>query len=194
MKKIIIIVLLLASTFIIATCERSDMYNLATIGLPPKGVIYIFNIGMSSGDLGSRNDANTTCYNMGIMYHSIIKASTVKAFRSYSGIDEIRFLVPTQYWLYPVFGISSTMKLTMISTSWAGLWDGALESNIDTAVGLVSPSPWWSGSNDDGSASVNNCGSWQDSNSATMGQVGSTLFSDSTVTCDTSQYVLCLAY
>jgi hypothetical protein len=194
MNRLVIAIMLLLTSLVFATCERSDMYNLAMYGLAPKAAIYLYQIGLSSGDAKNDNDANTNCYTMGLQYHSLIGASTVKAFRSFSLTEEIRFIVPVKYWQYPVLGISPALTITTISGTWAGLWDGALDNPINTALGMTGTTYWWSGSNADGSTSVNTCGEWHESASTSSGQAGGAGISESTATCDNTLYLICVAY
>lgn len=193
MRKLIFAILVVVSTLVLATCERSDMYDIAKYGLAPRGAIYLYPITtLSTGDAGNDDEANMNCYTAGIPYLSVLSVSTIKAFRSFSLIEEIRFIVPVKYWQYPVFGISST-GFTRISSTWAGLWDGAPDNPINTAVGIAGGS-WWSGSNADGSIAINTCNEWGDSSIATSGQVGGANISEGTATCDTAEYLLCVAY
>ncbi|MBP7735912.1 MAG: hypothetical protein KA369_08065 [Spirochaetes bacterium] len=194
MRKIAIILFLLMTTVPFMTCERNDMHDLALLGLAPKNAIYLYIGGMSSGNSKGRNDSDSQCYTAGLIYHSLIGASRVKAFRSYSFSDELRFIVPTNYWQYPVVGISPALTLTMVSSTWASLWDGALDNPVNTSVGMPSGTYWWSGSNPDGGYSGIDCGGWQDSISTKSGQVGGAGIGEATLTCDTSNYVLCVAY
>ncbi len=194
MRKIALILFLLVATFVFMTCERKNMHDLALLGLAPKGAIYLYIGGMSTGDAKARNDSDSQCYTAGLIYHSVIGASRVNAFRSYSFSDEIRFIVPTDYWTYPVFGISPSLTFTMISGTWAGLWDGRADNPINTSVGMPSGSYWWSGSNPDGGYSGNACDGWHDRTPNKSGQVGGAGVGESTLTCDTSNYILCVAY
>ncbi|HOT43662.1 MAG TPA: hypothetical protein PLM53_04345 [Spirochaetota bacterium] len=193
MKRLAIAIMTLLSFLVFATCERSDMFNLAMYGVPPKTAIYLYQIGTSSGDAGGESDSNSDCYTMGLPYLTLAGASTVKAFRSFSITEEIRLLVPVQYWQYPVIGISPSMTLTTISSSWAGLWDGAIDNPINTALGMTLTNYWWSGSNADGSTSYS-CSEWNERVSTEQGQAGGAAISEATATCDNSYYLVCLAY
>lgn len=193
MKRLAIAIMMLLAFLFLATCGRSDMYNLAMYGVPPKTAIYLYQIGTSSGDAGSENDANSNCYTMGLQYLSLSGASTAKSFRSNSIAEEIRFLVPTQYWQYPVIAVSPSLALTTISNSWAGMWDGALDNPINTALGMTVTNYWWSGSNANGSASYT-CSEWHESETTRQGQAGGAGISEITSTCDNSYYLVCLAY
>jgi len=57
MNRLAIAIIMLLAFLFLATCGRSDMYNLAMYGVPPKTAIYLYQIGTSSGDAGSENDA-----------------------------------------------------------------------------------------------------------------------------------------
>ncbi len=193
MNRLIIALLLLMTVILLATCERNNMYDLALFGLAPKSAIYLYQIGTASGDTNGIKNANDNCYTNGLLYHSLVSASNVKAFRSFSGIEEIRFIVPARYWQYPVLGISATLTVTPIAASWVDMWHGVLDNPIDTALGITG-SNWWSGSNADGSISADTCDGWHQSSNAFSGQVGGTGISDAILTCDNNVYSLCVAY
>jgi hypothetical protein len=194
MLRIFLAIQLVCATLLLATCERSNMYDLAKYGLPPQTVIYIFPISQQLGNFGGRNNADNLCYQQGIAYHTLVKASTVKALVSYSVVDELRFLVPVQYWYFPVIGISSTMTLTTISSSWFDLLGGVFVNPIIDSVGLAGNS-FWSGSNADGSvAATETCSQWQDSSSSFYGRYGVNGFYDGSAFCSNTYYVLCVAY
>lgn len=194
MIRILIVIQLVCAALLLATCERSNMYDLAKYGLPPQSVIYIYSINTQMGNLGGRNNADSLCYKQGIVYHTFVKAGTVKAFISISAIDEIRFLVPVQYWHYPVIGISPGMFFNSISSTWLDLWVGTSVAPINAAVG-IGASNWWSGSNSDGSATIDGtCSEWHNLDTVTTGNIGGIGVSSGSSTCDVSQYVLCVAY
>ncbi len=194
MNRLVIALLILLTVLVFATCERSDMYNMAMYGLAPKSAIYLYHIGTFSGDAGSDNDADSNCYTAGILYLSFLGTSRVKAFRSYSIAKDIRFILPTQYWHYPVLGISQALTVTPLSSTWAGLWDGVLDNPINTSLGMPLGSFWWSGSNTDGNTSINTCNEWNESDPALSGQAGGAGISDATMTCDNNLYLICVAY
>ncbi|OHD64203.1 MAG: hypothetical protein A2176_01025 [Spirochaetes bacterium RBG_13_51_14] len=194
MIRIIVALHLLLAAVLLSTCERADMYDLALNGLPPNSVIYLYSVGTHNGDLGGRNDADRICQDEGIAYLSLINASTVKAFLSVSITDEIRFLVPTTYWHYPVYGITPAMTLSQTAANWLNLINGTLITNIDAATGIA-PSYWWSGSTPAGGVSSMTCSEWQDSTVGILGELGGTYIdSGNNAGCDASYPVLCVAY
>jgi hypothetical protein len=187
-------------TALLVTCERHDMYELATLGQPPRTGLYLYYVNSpKNGNLGGREGADRICYQEGYAYHKFVQATTVKAFLSVSLIDEIRFLVPLEYWSFPVYGINPSFNFTEVSESWAGLWDGSINNMLQMAVGL--PLNWWSGSNPDGSVmSGVTCGEWHNSDLSNTGEAGNQgliipgWISGIAQTCDTIQDVVCLAY
>ena len=192
MIRIFIIIQVVCAAFIFSTCERANMYDLAKYGLPPQSAIYIFPTVQMPGNFGGRNEADNLCYQQGIAYHTLVKASTVKAFVSFSMIDELRFLVPVPYWYFPVMGISPTLTVTPMANSWVDLIGGAT-APIMSSLGLAGN--FWSGSNGDGSAALTeNCSGWHDSTGTFSGRFGGTLIYDGTNTCNASYYILCIAY
>lgn len=197
MKKILVAAGLLVVILTLATCERTDMYNTAMIGLAPQSAIYLYAIGPMSGDLQGRKSVDETCYNQGVLYSSVIGAGTVKAFISMSMFDDLRLLVPGEYWSYPVIGISSSLDTSVIARTWAEMIMGSITTGINVAVGISGSTPnvWWSGSNTDGSYNAtDNCNSWSTSESAYTGEVGADIFNSATAYCSDSAYLLCIAY
>ncbi len=199
MIRIFLVMTSLIAALAFTACERYDMYDLAKYGLPPRNALYIFQAGIHDGNLGGREGADSICYNEGYLYYTFLKAGTVKAFISVSVIDEIRNLVPAEFWAYPVFGINPSLAVTSIADSWASLWSGTINTDLQTAIGL--PVAWWSGSNFDGSVLIGStCNDWHVADS-TLAQVGDPLFnsmewisSPTMQACKTTQYLLCLTY
>jgi hypothetical protein len=193
MKKIIAVLLMLISLLFAATCERYDMYDMAVNGLPPRAAIYMYSIGTHTGDLDGRNSADQLCYTDGFAYTKYISAGKVKAFLSFSSMDELRFIVPVQYWVYPVVGIAPTMAETPVANSWADLMNNLTINPINTSVGLGSI--WWSGSASGGTASLMTCSDWHDGTPSSSGMLGSTgIDTGGSTTCDIMYPILCIAY
>jgi len=107
-----------------------------------------------------------------------------------------------EYWGFPVFGIDPSLGITMISSTWQGLWGGSIGVNLQGILGLPSPN-WWSGSNPDGSVSPGaTCSEWHASDTTT-GTYGSVSFTTSqwiynppspATDCANQYFVLCLGY
>jgi hypothetical protein len=204
MVRIFLVLQIFLAVALFVTCERVDMHKVATVGPPPKTVIFLYYLTSTrTGNIGGRDGADGICRSEGILYNTFLNASSVKAFISVSPTDEIRFLVPVEYWYYPVYGISPALATTLISDSWQGLWDGGINASLVAATGIPIPPPfWWSGSNVDGSVAIGlTCGEWHNSD-ASPGQPGSqngvamNWIGPPTApqACNTNQYVLCLAY
>ncbi|MBN1497029.1 MAG: hypothetical protein JXA07_09690 [Spirochaetes bacterium] len=194
MRRIIAAIIMVLASLGFLTCERVDMHTLATLGLAPKTVIYIYPIENFNGDLGGRDSVDDYCNNQGLAYQAALKVSTVRGFISMSQLDELRFTLPVEFWYYPVVGVSPTMQLSVIANSWLGMLDGDIVTGIDTAVG-IGGMVWWSGSNADGSFNADyNCQNWSSMDPAQLGQVGANGFASTTATCDSTAYLLCIAY
>ncbi len=204
MARILLLLQLLIIVVLLGTCERHDMFELATIGQAPNKAIYLYFLpNARPGSLGGRNGADTACYNEGLMYYKFLKAATVKAFLSVSPTDEVRFLVPPDFWSYPVAGIDSSFAVTTISDSWHALWSGSIKTSLASALGMPpSPPYWWAGSNVDGSFSSGaSCDQWSQANTTT-GNVGDQVIVGANwigpptppQSCDSAQFVICLAY
>jgi hypothetical protein len=193
MARIISAITILIAVLLFTMCERADMYDLATTGAPPKTAIYLFaTILPYPGDLGGRMGADEICYNEGIIFTSLIRATNVKAFLSVSPADELRFLVPSDYWLYPVIGIAPGLIFTPISPTWLSMIGGTYSNTIDTSLGLASY--WWSGSNGDGSISPRSCMGFEDGTAAQLGELGGPSIDSSNVSCDVGYPLVCVAY
>ncbi len=194
MRNIIAAIIIMVSLFFGATCDRYDMYDMATNGLPPQGAIYLYSISTRSGDLDGRDSIDTNCYTEGFAYTKLVNANTVKAFLSYSPSNTIRYIVPEKYWSYPVIGIAPTMVTTQVSTSWNDLMNNITLNPINTSVGLGALY-WWSGSLNGGFASTTNCNEWSDSYAGIFGWLGGTgIDSGTSADCSTFYNVLCIAY
>ena len=196
MLRIFLAIQLVCAALLLATCERINMHDLAKYGLPPQSAIYLFPLHSQAGNLGDRNSMDIMCYQEGLAYHTLVNASTVKAFLSFSVIDELRFLVPIQYWYFPVIGISPTLTVTTIASSWIELLSGASPpiNPINTSVGIAVS--FWTGSNADGSISNDfTCSGWNDSTGTFNGRFGQTIIDNGSVACnDITPYILCIAY
>lgn len=196
--RIIIFFQLFLAAVLSMTCERTDVHRLALYGVPPRNVLYIFPVYSHYGNLGGRNGADQLCRDEGrFIYHSL-GLTTVKAFISVSDIDDIRSLVTPEWWYYPVYGIHPVNGPTLISETWAALWDGSIDLNLQTTLGIGGS--WWSGSNADGTVNpAGVCSEW-DVYDSSAGQTGSdvgtdaTWISSTTSACNMFNTVLCLAY
>ncbi len=194
MARIVLAINLLVATLAFITCERENVYDLATLGFSPKTAIYVYHIGQVNGDLDGRDTIDRMCFNQGLPYHKTLDASTVKALVSMDSFDQLRLVVPPAFWGYPVIGISNTLATTLIATSWSGMVSGYYENSIDVALGIGGMN-WWSGSLADGSFDTTyNCLNWSTSDPLQSGQVGTNTLSTTQITCDIPAYLLCIAY
>jgi hypothetical protein len=218
MKKIIVSILLVLTAVFLITCEQKDLYTntedkaLSLLGvnvdvpviIPAPTAIYIYAYTPSTvdGNLGGRGGADAMC-------QSIVPppgTTVVQAFLSASP-TQIRDLVPSLYQGLPVLDAGGAM---LISNTWNDLWTvpSGINMSLSSAGVLGGGAEWWNGSNLDGTFNVNNCdggsGAWTTNSNAYTGESGNSnaptpLAVDywinwAAITCNTTQYLLCVAY
>lgn len=172
MKRYLLgLVTLLLSVMLVFGCgSTSD--NTDTPTRPTK--IYLFRSSTGTkGNLAGRVGADM------LVNASVYKPTgnyTVHAFISVSSSDCIKNM-PANYGFpddIPI--VSAASGNFKIADNWADLLDGSIDIKLaDTSGAGVLPdlksSIWWSGSNADGTVSVN-CSGWMDNSGATNGVVG----------------------
>ncbi|OHD70450.1 MAG: hypothetical protein A2W19_15665 [Spirochaetes bacterium RBG_16_49_21] len=212
MKKIILIILIFVTSLVSLVCYRGDLYD-KVAGIPLDSVIspvsqdkkiYIFpDPTIRQGNLGGRSGANSLCNNL--VYglaptHPFLNGLTVRAFISDSTYN-ISALVPSDYNVAPVYGVTSANVETLISNTWNDLWVGIgtiLINDLSTATGASDN--WWSGSTQYGFRSANYCNDWNDNSSyqGTIGDIGSTdanwIDTGTPFGCNNQQTLMCVAY
>ena len=193
-QGIICVLLLLQSR-----CDDINIYDFAYRESKKTNKIFIFAASAHNGDFDTNDDGNARpeldyhCYassmGSGLLY--------VRAFVSVSGTDHIvdmpvTYGVPASWPLYDISGNS------LIASNWGDLFDGGIEQDMDTAIGVVED--YWTGSLSDGRYSSNSCNSWTDGTSSYDGQIGYYIYSDSqwlssdAYSCDESKPVLCIGW
>jgi hypothetical protein len=132
-----------------------------------------------------------------------IEGGTPRALISVSAADDIADF-PALYGLPSDIAFASRGG-EVIADAFADLLDGSIDLSIE-AAGILEGEPdlWFTGSNADGTASVNTCEGWtfedfDNSIRANYGYTGATdsdwLASNSTATCSAGQYhVLCVSW
>lgn len=135
---------------------------------PPQR-IYIFYAGDYNGNLGGRSGADSLCLTAKNNNFSFLPdtVTTVKAFLSVDIGDEIINLVGESY---PVYGVKTDQSITKISDTWEDLWDGNIDVDLQTALGI--DSLWWSGSNQYGAAVIETCNAWTSEASTDYAETG----------------------
>lgn len=88
---------------------------------------------------------------------------TARGFISFMG-DAIRDF-PTQYGvptIVPIYGVAPNGTTTLLASDWADFMDGTIATTITIALGVWGGeyTYFWTGSNNDGSASGHDCASW----------------------------------
>ncbi len=204
MKKILSMLTIFFAAVVLVTCERNELYNNSNddlFSLLVKGVetpeptaIYIYDAGLSNGNLGGRAGADALCQ---AVAPPPFPVTTVRAFISVSAADEIADLVPPAYHGLPVYDHSGT---NTVSATWTGLWDGTINMTL-SAAGVMPPGlEWWNGSNTTGTYNGASCQEWTSDLAAFTGIMGNSNFPDTNwinwgaPTCDFNNYLLCVAY
>ncbi|TFH43614.1 MAG: hypothetical protein E4G96_00750 [Chrysiogenales bacterium] len=189
-------------------CVRSDLYDnadkspLALVSLqnPASHVdrMYLFTGPISNGDLGGRAGADNLCLNQRNSLYSFMQISTVKAFISVSSADPINALLAPSMRSLPVYGMRQNGTETLVSDTWYGLWDGAIATDLSSALGVPADT-WWSGSTAGGLQDANLCGHWTLSQpwgkSGDLAKTDAAWIESIVQDCNAnSQRVLCMAY
>ncbi len=138
----------------------------------PLGVVYIFSTStLYNGNLGGRSGADAKCKARYDAAFTGLNCTTVKAFISVNGSDEIRDMpgnygVPTNVVIYGPTGLR-------IGINWADLLDGTIERSMADA-GVETSYNYWTGSNSNGSVTSINCSGWSnDGGFSNYGEGGS---------------------
>lgn len=125
----------------------------------PLNVVYLFSTGASTyqGDLGGRTGANTKCQACYDAKYSFLNRTNVKAFVSFGGGDEMRYM-PANY------GVPGNVVIhgptgKRVGLNWADLFDGSIERSMADAD-VESSHNYWTGATEEGGSTDANCSSW----------------------------------
>jgi hypothetical protein len=145
-----------------------------TTGVP---AVYLFTAGVYNGGLGGREGADKICrdYYDSVSDLASLPVTNVRAFISIDSDDQIVDFPGN-------FGIPGGADImvptgTVIADSWADLFDG-----IDIRLNqlLTDITPWWTGSDSDGSVATDTCNGFTDGTSSYDGQIGAHNATDTT--------------
>jgi hypothetical protein len=148
-----------------------------------------------TGALGGRSGADNLC---SISADRPAGLARVRAFLSTSSSDQLKDL-PTLYGVPTSLAITGPVG-TVIAANFSSLFTAPLKSALSVAKVLPSSEIWWSGSFLDGSASTATCDGFTSGVNPSLGEGG---FSHRTVSlwlsqgskpCETSAYVVCIAF
>lgn len=141
----------------------------------------------------ARTQANSVCQSSKThSFSSLTCAGGVAALISISDADQLKDL-PTKYDFSLTLPIETTTTgNTQIASNWTDLLDGTITSRASDVT-------WWSGSNEDGSASGFDCEHWTTANglSGGIGDAAATdwlWIEDSSGLCNDSYHLLCICY
>jgi hypothetical protein len=113
--------------------------------------IYIYSGGQHDGFLANRASADSLCKIAASGITALSNRCVKKAFISFSGSDQIKNLVDTQYQALPVVGIKASGTETSLKDSWSNLWNGSgLDNYLSSATDILGS--WWSGSDNNGTS------------------------------------------
>ncbi|HBS04593.1 MAG TPA: hypothetical protein DEA96_06500 [Leptospiraceae bacterium] len=142
----------------------------------PTGQVYIFaSNALHPGNRGDRSATSFSCFSERTTYKNFLPCTNDLAFLSYSGDALLNapsnHSVPTGL---PIFADGGDQ----IDTSWAALFDGSINQSLDAAgVGSVGTN-YWTGTDVDGSTTINNCSEWMDSAVGSNGTAGTETATD----------------
>ncbi len=149
-----------------APSDGSQTHNFSITFKDP--FILLYSGGSSDGNLGGRAGADALCVGQkpGTAYQP-----NVRALISVDANDEIRDM-PANYNIPTGQVIKGPNDATMAS-NWADLVDGNLSTSVVQGSVTIA-THWWSGSDNIGALSANNCNAWTSANGADMASVGFT--------------------
>ena len=201
MKPIIFFLLILSIVFVSLNCEQEDLYTFMEENTKPEKV-YIFSDSTTiSGNLGGRSGANSICQSLyNSSFSGDFPAVKVKALISVNAGDQVKDLLPSNWWDIPVVGIHvSTKAETLLKSSWGELWSSpGILATLQTAAGLTTPH--WTGSDSTGLVGTETCLGWTSGSNIDIGYTGSqngtgtNWMYQNNVSCDTPSAIVCMAY
>ncbi len=173
-------------------------------------VVYLYSAGQHSGDfaysassmmslmvaVSPRDDVDAFCVNAKNTLYPSLSCSNVRAFISISNTDSISSM-PLNFSVPNVWELRSVTNM-IIADNWSDLMDGTINDELQNLG--VADSFWWSGSNPDGTAAADNCGSWTIGTNAAQGVMGAhnrttdQWLNWSSTNCNTSRHVLCICW
>lgn len=164
----------------------------------PIPVISLYSAGTHDGDLGGRSGADSICSSNkpGGDSHA-----NVRALISVGSGDAISDM-PSNYSV-PTGIVIQSESASTIANNWADLVDGSISATLLATGVTMSPTNWWSGTDNTGTLTSSTCSGWTDSTSGVSGTSGftgdtSNWFAHSptpTDTCDTATNILlCISF
>ena len=200
MKKIILLLLTLPFFIYFLTCDRADIQTIAKYGPEPER-IYFFSDGIGDdGSFSVNGDPMSRCREVYETTYSFLEVPRIEPFLSTYEKDA-RDIVPEVYWHAPVVTVdSSTFAFTEVSPSWAGLWDGLIDSTMYPVTNVAGY--YWTGTTPSGTLSVDNCQNWSDNTTGFYAADGNLSLNNSgwiddtgtSQTCDGNLYLVCVGY
>ncbi len=165
-RTVIVFLLVVVSIAGFMSCERADMYNIAS-EIPVESVVLIYSAGTYTGNLGGRIGADNICKTNLQAKNLVWKEFTrTKALISTGEFDSMRNVLPIDYWYLPVYGLTGSGGPALLADNWNSLWDGSIDATLAVAVGISTN--WWNGSYSDGSYyDGGTCNGWTDDLAAT---------------------------
>ena len=167
--------------------------------------LFFYSSRESTGDLGDRSTTTNTCENYFANQQGPLPCTKYFALLTYSETDSIANMhQPANLGFDPATVPINSMEgflETKIADSWNALLDdNNLIQSLQEAAIIQSESndSWWSGSNDDGTFSGNNCDAWTTADSDKTGQIGNAQVKDSTwindgpVSCSEAKWLVCV--
>ena len=141
-----------------SACETCGVTGAGAVYLYDVGATLVTDMGGSRAAIDARAQAALRANLSGVGTGTTYEAH---GFISMTG-DAIRdfpanFCVPNNV---PVYGVNGGGTQTLLANNWADFMDGIIATTIGVALGYQDFEYFWTGSNEDGSASGNDCSSW----------------------------------
>ena len=176
------------------TAGTIDSSRIATSTTTASNKIILFEGGTLSDGRGI--DFSGTCIKRKIALQ--ITGTNVRPFIS-TAVTNVKDIIPSDNVSLPVYGPTGIQ----VSSTWTGLWDGNIDNSLEEAgvLGGEVYTPWLSASTSSGNYdTTNNCNHWNNGSTAYSMSVGNYLLTGSgwiaetTITCNDSRSIICVAW
>jgi len=172
------------------------MHTIAKYGPEPDSIYFFSDYITDDGAFSVNGDPESRCREALETTVPFLMVSRIEPLLSTYERDA-RDIVPSIYSHVKVIGVTQTGIKTQISSSWTGLWDGAIDASMNTALGPFSD--YWTGTNIDGTLYSENCSNWSD-NTISAGATGletsntSSWINSVDSPCNNSFSLICVGY
>ena len=192
--RILFLLFILPLILYFLTCDRADMYTIGKYG-PEPDVIYFFTDAATTydGSFPGYDGPRQACLEVFELYLSFLEITRIEPLLSTTDMAA-NDIVPDVYSHVKVMGVDTGQTTYLISNSWNGLWDGALDGPV-SSMGISGN--YWTGSTISGTLSTANCNGWSDTaGTGTQGDGTATNFwiNSGTNSCAAGAGLICVGY